>query len=193
MTLINDLRSKVSSLPWFHSIDLGGGVLTPGAKTPDILNAEAEVVFKHYKPGMSVLDVGAWDGFFSFTAKQRGAARVLATDHFSWVGGGWGKKASFDLARETLGLDIDQQIIDPMDMTTDTVAKHDFVLFLGVLYHLKHPLFVLERIGALATHQLVMETQLDLMSEERPARPSTQAANSRMTRATGGLPMSLQR
>jgi len=166
---ISDLRTKVAALPWFHSIDLGHGVITPGAKAPAVLSAEADVVFSMFRPGSSVLDIGACDGFFSFAAKQRGASRVLATDQFSWTGGGWGKKASFDLARQVLGLDVAEQVIDPTEMTRSTVERHDVVLFLGVLYHLKHPLYVLERIADLARHELIMETQLDLTSEKRPA------------------------
>ena len=49
--------------------------------------------------GQSVLDIGAWDGFFSFEAERRGASRVVAADHYSWHGRGWGSKAGFELAR----------------------------------------------------------------------------------------------
>src|SRR3954451_17550632 len=163
------IQQQIMSLPWFHSIDLGDGLLTPGVKHHDILTAEAEVVFSTFQPGMSVLDIGAWDGFFSFEAKRRGASRVLATDHFSWIGNGWGKKACFDLARQTLGLPIDDLIIDPTEMTMSTVEQSDVVLFLGVLYHLRHPLYILERVAGLAKHQFIVETQLDLNDVSRPA------------------------
>ena len=48
--------------------------------------------------GASVLDIGAWDGFFSFEAERRGAARVVAADYYRWHGGGWGSKAGFERA-----------------------------------------------------------------------------------------------
>ena len=52
--------------------------------------------------GESVLDIGAWDGFFSFEAERRGASRVVAADYYSWHGTGWGTgtgKAGFELAQ----------------------------------------------------------------------------------------------
>ena len=64
-------------------------------------------VFKHFQPGWSVFVAwGTWDGFFSFSAKRRGASRVMATDQFSSVGDGWGTKRSFDFARATLNLEV---------------------------------------------------------------------------------------
>lgn len=167
--IASDIQSQAEGLPWFHSIDLGNGVITKGAKAASILESEADVVFRYFEPGSSVLDIGAWDGFFSFMAKRRGASRVLATDHFSWVGGGWGTKRSFDFARATLKLEIDEKVIDPSDMTADTVAASDVVLFLGVLYHLKHPLYILERVAPLAKKQFIVETQLDVTDIPRPA------------------------
>ena len=51
-----------------------------------------------------MLDIGAWDGFFSFEAERRGASRVLATDHFCWSGEGWGTKAGFPVQK--LGIEV---------------------------------------------------------------------------------------
>lgn len=73
-----------NQIGWWHSIDFGHGVSTPGHKTADRLAAEvAEMRLPELK-GRTVLDVGAWDGFFSFEAERRGAARVVALDHFVW-------------------------------------------------------------------------------------------------------------
>lgn len=69
---------------WFHSIDLGGGVVTPGRKTADRLEAEWRALDVPDLRGKTVLDVGAWDGWFSFRAEQEGAARVVALDHYAW-------------------------------------------------------------------------------------------------------------
>ena len=53
--------------------------------------------------GRTVLDVGAWDGFYSFEMERRGAAKVLATDHFCWGGNGWASQDGFNLARGPSG------------------------------------------------------------------------------------------
>src|SRR5271165_2731188 len=80
------LQSRVAAFPWHHSIDLGGGVVTPGNKSVANCAAESSLIFDRVDlRGRSVLDIGAWNGFFSFEAKRRGAARVLATDMFAWT------------------------------------------------------------------------------------------------------------
>ena len=61
---------------WWHSIDLGGGVVTPGAKSPAHLAAEWEALRLPELGGKSVLDVGTWDGYFAFEAERSGAASV---------------------------------------------------------------------------------------------------------------------
>jgi len=95
------LNERVSSLPWYHRIDLGDGLVTPGV----VENARVlpRLGLPDSLTGRTVLDIGAWDGFYSFEAARRGAKRVLATDSFSWDGRGWGSKQSFDLARSALG------------------------------------------------------------------------------------------
>lgn len=154
---------------WFHSIDLGNGVVTKGQKSLALIEGQAGTVFRYGVAGKSVLDIGAWDGAFSFEAERRGAARVLATDHFCWIGPGWGKKASFDFARSALASRVEAKIIDVDDISVESIGKHDVVLFLGVLYHLLHPLMVLQKIAPVVGEMLVVDTETALDDEERPA------------------------
>lgn len=69
---------------WWHSIDLGDGVITPGWKSPRILQRELANFRLPNLAGRTVLDIGAWDGYFSFQAERLGAERVVALDHFAW-------------------------------------------------------------------------------------------------------------
>jgi len=79
------VQERVSSVPfWWHSIQLNPEVVTPGFKSPDILARELEAIHLPDLRGKSVLDVGAWDGFFSFEAERRGAKQVVALDHYVW-------------------------------------------------------------------------------------------------------------
>lgn len=113
--------------------------------------------------GKSVLDVGAWDGFYSFVAARRGAARVLATDSFVWQGR-WGQDG-FLLARQALGLEdaVEDRLIDVMDLSPEALGEtFDVVLFLGVLYHLKDPLGALLRVSSVCKGLLVLETETAL-------------------------------
>ena len=161
------LRREVEKITWWHRIDLGGGLVTPGADvTPQRL---AEIRMPENLSGLSVLDIGAWDGFFSFEAERRGARRVLATDSFCWGGGGWGTKDGFELARRALGSKVEDKWIQVLDLSPETVGVFDVVLFLGVLYHMKHPLLTLERVASVTTRHLILQTQVDLIAIKRPA------------------------
>src|SRR5215210_2436846 len=75
-----DLQSRVAGFPyWYHRVELPGGVVTPGTSPASV---------KSYRlpdrlDGKRVLDVGAWDGFWTFEALKRGAKQVVAIDDFS--------------------------------------------------------------------------------------------------------------
>jgi tRNA (mo5U34)-methyltransferase len=80
------LRARVEAVAfWCHSIDLGSGVTTPGIKTPAHHARELAALALPDLRGKTVLDIGAWDGFYSFVAEERGAARVVACDRFAWA------------------------------------------------------------------------------------------------------------
>jgi tRNA (mo5U34)-methyltransferase len=162
-----DLRAEIDRIKWWHPIDLGGGIVTPGIDvTPARL---AEIEMPEDLSGLTVLDIGAWDGFFSFEAERRGAERVLAVDSFCWDGGGWGTKRGFELARRALGSRVEDKWIEVLDLSPDTVGVFDVVLFLGILYHMKHPLLALERVASVTRRQLIMQTQVDMLALDRPA------------------------
>jgi tRNA (mo5U34)-methyltransferase len=81
------LEAAVASVGhrWWHSIDLGHGIVTPGTKPPETMRAEIDALgLPADLSGKTVLDIGAWDGAFSFECERRGAGRVVALDHFIW-------------------------------------------------------------------------------------------------------------
>ncbi len=161
------LRARVDALRWFHALDLGGGVRTPGVYDPR--RTLPRLGLPERLDGVRVLDIGAWDGFYSFEMERRGA-EVLATDSFSWGGGGWGTKDGFDLAREALGSSVRDLWIDPRDLEPEKVGgTFDVVLFLGVLYHLRDPMLVLERVRSVTGRLLVLETEVGMLLTRRPA------------------------
>src|SRR5437868_6401458 len=141
---MQSLEDRVNSLPWHHQIDFGQNVLSPGTTAIDVLRQQADVYFKYGVADMSVIDIGCWDGYNSFEAHTRGARRVLATDHFAWSDRCWGDRASFELARAHLAPEVEVLDIDLPDLSVESVGSFDVVLFLGVLYHLRHPLAELE-------------------------------------------------
>jgi tRNA (mo5U34)-methyltransferase len=179
-----ELRCRVGKLGWYHSIDLGRGVVTPGAVALDVIDNAHMPELK----GRSVLDVGAWDGAYSFRAERLGASRVVALDHYAW---GvdlhrrqqyWDECArrgelpdhtldetrfwdpalpgrrGFDLAREALGSSVEPVVADFMTADLDALGSFDVVLYLGVLYHMREPLTALQRVRRVAKEVAVVET-----------------------------------
>ncbi|MES1166466.1 MAG: methyltransferase type 11, partial [Pseudomonadota bacterium] len=126
------MKAQVAAIRWFHRIDLGNGVVTPG---PDDTAAKlARLKLPESFAGQSVLDIGAWDGFFSFEAERRGARRVVAVDSFCWSGDGWGTKQGFELARRALGSKVETRELEVLDLSPETAGGvFDVVFFFGVL------------------------------------------------------------
>jgi tRNA (mo5U34)-methyltransferase len=164
---VSDLARQAAAIRWYHTIDLGGGVVTNGVDETPVRLARLDL--PQSLDGLTVLDIGAWDGFFSFEAERRGASRVVAADYFSWHGEGWGSKAGFELARRTFGSKVEDIDIDVMDLSPERVGQFDVVFFLGVLYHLRHPLLALERVAAVTRRLLILETVVDMVGIGRPA------------------------
>lgn len=161
-----NLLEEVRGIRWFHRLDLNG-LQTPGIDPSP--NKLATLGIPDDLAGQSVLDIGAWDGFFSYECERRNAARVLATDYFCWTGEGWGTKAGFDLAHRVYKSRVESHVIDVMNLSPGEVGTHDLVLFLGVLYHLKHPLLALEKVASVTRGMLILETHVDMLDCSRPA------------------------
>jgi len=177
-----DLVEKIKSIPyWYHRIALPDGTITPGCAPidPDRYCIPADLT------GKRVLDIGAWDGYWTWEALKRGAKEVVAIDDFSDHCGapdkvkrnGW---QTFDLCREAFG--FTRCAMDPANNTPLIVWRNghgqkcrrietsvynlcpielgqfDLVFCFGVIYHLKHPLLALEKISAVCTGALYIET-----------------------------------
>ena len=155
-------------------------MVSPGKSSAEYLHKMSDIYFKDGVEGLSVIDIGCWDGFNSFEAKRRGAKRVLATDHFAWSEHCWGDRSSFELAREILKLDVEDLVIDLLDISVQSVGQFDVMLFLGVFCNLKNPFLALEMLAPVCIERIVLETHLDALDISRPAMvfyPTTELAN----------------
>jgi tRNA (mo5U34)-methyltransferase len=172
-------RAAAAQVPfWWHSIDLGYGVFAPGHKTPQQLAAEWSVLGLDDLSGQSVLDIGAWDGFFSFAAERAGAERVVALDFPAWAASQQAAhvrghetnernearpdslpgRAGFDLAKRLLNSRVEPVVADFTTADLAALGRFDVVLFLGVLYHLEDALEALRRLRALTAGVALIET-----------------------------------
>ena len=166
MENIQELRTKVNSRPWFHRIDCGNGIITPGIDdSPNKLKA---LGMPEDLSGKTVLDIGAWDGFFSFEAEGRGGI-VTATDFFCWNGYGRASKEGFDIAKTARRSKV-KELKCPVESLVDSgLEPFDVVLFLGVLYHATDPLGYLKIVRSLTKGFAIIETHVDLLDVPVPA------------------------
>jgi tRNA (mo5U34)-methyltransferase len=153
------LQARVDSVEsWWHSIDLGHGVVTPGEKGDvEMMADELRGLRLPDLRGKTVLDIGAWDGFYSFEAERAGAERVVALDHFVWERSPG--RRGFDLAHAALDSRVEPVEADFMTLDTDALGTFEVVLFLGVLYHLQDPLGALRRLAAVTDGLAVIESE----------------------------------
>jgi tRNA (mo5U34)-methyltransferase len=163
-----DLREIVSSRTWFHTIDLGDGIVTPGQK-----DTASECVHLHLPAdlsGRTVLDIGAYDGFYSFEAERRGAKRVVAADHWAWNWPGSDARGNFDLAHRALRSRVEIRDIPVEELSPSALGStFDVVFFLGVLYHAPDPMGYLSRVRSVTADFAIIETVVDLLDVPIPA------------------------
>lgn len=160
-----DWAARVAAFPyWYHKIQLPGGVVTPGWApiAPEAYGVPADL------SGKRVLDVGAWDGYWSFEALRRGAREVVAIDDFSdFLGslGGSDRRAweTFDLCREALGHGEDRcqrRELDVYDVKEELLGRFDVVFAFGLIYHLRHPLLALDRLASVCDGEIFVESAI---------------------------------
>jgi tRNA (mo5U34)-methyltransferase len=157
----DQIRERAAALgDWFHNIDLGGVKTAPNHFLNDYPNVKWQT-FQHVIPadltGKTVLDIGCNGGFYSIEMKRRGADRVLGVDFDER----YLNQARF--AAEVKGVDIEFRQLSVYDVA-ELGEKFDVVLFMGVLYHLRHPLLALDLI-----HDNVCRDLLIFQSMQRGA------------------------
>jgi tRNA (mo5U34)-methyltransferase len=163
-----EIRARAAALgDWFHNIDLNGVQTAPNHFLNDYPNVKWRM-FRHAIPedltGQTVLDIGCNAGFYSIEMKRRGAERVLGIDF---------DDRYLDQAR--LAAEVKDQDIEFRKLSVYDVAElgetFDIVLFMGVLYHLRHPLLALDLIhDHVARGLLVYQSMQRGSPEEQPVR-----------------------
>ena len=149
----DDIRRRVEALgPWFHNMDVGGVRTAPDHFLFDYPNVKFQR-FAGALPadltGKSVLDIGCNGGFYSMEMKRRGAARVLGVDSDERY------LAQARFAAEVAELDIEFARLDVYDVGA-LGERFDLVIFMGVLYHLRHPLLALDLIREHVARDLML-------------------------------------
>jgi tRNA (mo5U34)-methyltransferase len=171
-----EIRRRVSEYEWYHTIDLGHGITTPG-------QYDLTPLLKHYGlpeslEGKSVLDVGPAHGFFSFEFERRGAAKVATAELPSWVEHDASPvlqevfdrvpASADDYHRGALGFAIqarrsrvERKFCNVYDLTPERVGAYDFVFCASVLLHLTDPLRALYGLRRVCRGEAIVSTGID--------------------------------
>jgi tRNA (mo5U34)-methyltransferase len=137
------LEEQIRALgPWFHNLKIGGISTAPDHFLGDYPSFKW-AGFKHVVPddlsGRSVLDIGCNAGFYAIEMKRRGAGRVVGIDsdpHYL-------QQARFAAQHEGLDIEFQQRSVYELAALGE---RFDLVIFMGVFYHLRHPLLALDLI-----------------------------------------------
>lgn len=177
---MTDLRTKIAAVDWYHSIDMGNGIVTPG-------HYDHRPYLPNYRlpanlDGKTALDIGTASGFFAFELEKAGAS-VTATDLPQWEDRDLGPNYSyegcpvntetymrepFEIAREALGSKVRKKFINIYDISPDTVGLFDLVFCGSLLIHLSDPLKALWNIAAVTREKAIITTVIMPGETDRP-------------------------
>jgi len=141
---------KNAEFLWHQRFELAPGVYTPG--TNDMALFVDMAGFPEDLDGASVLDIGTTNGGMAFELERRGAGRVVAVDICDV------SRFGFAQIKQLLGSDVEYVRKTVYELPSFLGEKFDIVLFLGVLYHLRHPLLALDAVRSLTRDRALIET-----------------------------------
>lgn len=170
------LRELVDEIQWYHTLELGSGVVTPGWL--DHRPILERIPLGSSPAGQRCLDVGTFNGFWAFEMERRGAREVIAIDvldPFDWdwpvgteaatidelakrMAGGDG----FEIARRALGSEVKRMDRSVYDLDERDLGRFDLVYVGSLLVHLRDPVRALERVRAVCDGQLIVVDGIDL-------------------------------
>jgi tRNA (mo5U34)-methyltransferase len=145
---LDALRARVRELYWFHDYEI-----VPGCRTNGLSKMDERM--QHFPipddlTGQRVLDVGCAEGYFTYLAESRGAS-VVSID--SWP------REGFFIAHDARRSRAEFRHMSVYDLDPQELGTFDLVLFLGLLYHLKHPMLALERVASVTRGVAIIESE----------------------------------
>jgi tRNA (mo5U34)-methyltransferase len=167
------LAAEVADYPWYHTLELGDGVVTSGM-------FDHRPVLKHYPlphdlSGLRCLDVGTMDGFWAFEMERRGAREVVAVDAPDPLALDWPaslrataektldetKEERFALAHRALGSSVRRVARSVYDIDPEQLGSFDVVFCGDLLVHLRDPVGALERIHSVCSGSAIITNPIE--------------------------------
>jgi len=155
-------RREIEATTWYHTLDLPGGITTPGYFD---LRPIADRVLPADLSGKRCLDACTASGFWAFQLEKRGAREVVAIDirdfkQQDWQDPGMAppdteiQRHSFEVAHAALGSNVQRKDLSVYDASPDALGTFDFVFIGSVLLHLRDPVQALRALRTVATGEL---------------------------------------
>jgi tRNA (mo5U34)-methyltransferase len=175
----------VPQVQWYHTIELPGGLVTPGRW--DTRSALKHVPIPNSLKGKRCLDIGTWDGYWAFEFERRGADEVIAIDVRDFANWDWpgntpdARKAAadvdgclgFEIAHDALRSQVQHRELSVYDLDLHAVGQFDFAFMGTVLMHLRDPVGALMAVRSVTTGSFVSADVFSLtMSLLSPTRPA---------------------
>lgn len=140
-------QDTIDQVSWYHEFDFGNGLRTKPTHDIDFHREVWKFIETRLDAvefqGKTVLDIGCWDGYWSFYAERRGASHVLASDD---VTQNWASGNGLRLAKQLLRSEVEVNQRLPIYELASLGRRFDIVLCLGIYYHLVDPFYALAQI-----------------------------------------------
>lgn len=145
---LSQMQSRIDAITWYHEFDFGNDLKARSTMSDAEFHRQVWRFIERNLDAIdftdkTVLDIGCWDGYWSFYAERRGARSVLATDDHSQ---NWTASEGVFLAKELLGSSVEVNNKVSVYQLEQLNRKFDIILFLGVYYHLFDPFYALAQI-----------------------------------------------
>jgi SAM-dependent methyltransferase len=153
---------------WHQRFELAPGIFSPGPNNVEFLMAEAQMADR--LDGESVLDIGTTNGGVAFELERRGAGKVVAVDILD------ADTFGFNAIKQTLGSSVEHLQASVYELPEILNGEqYDLVVFLGVIYHLRHPLLALDNVrrltrGAAYVESAICDAELPEVADQAVAR-----------------------
>ncbi len=135
---------------WYHSMEFPDGARIEGYTPLSVLRDRyAELHLPGDLTGKRALDIGAWDGWFSFEMERHGA-QVTAVDVVALP--------NFEYAHRRKQSQVRYVVDDVVNLPRHNLGQFDYTLFLGVLYHVRHPLLALDTVCGLTREMAIIDS-----------------------------------
>ena len=188
---MSSLAAQVADARWYHTLELPGGVVTPGRW--DTRQLLGKLPFPADLTGARALDIGTWDGFWAFEMERRGAAEVVAIDvddvrRWDWPlpapAGGVesllarkSKNAGFAVAHRALGSAVERRDLSVYELDPARAGSFDFAFLGSLLLHLRDPVGALQAVRSVVRGTLLVCDQISLTQTVlRPFSPAADLA-----------------